>query len=55
MIKSSNDYGEFLTELNKWADDALAVVHSSRWPDAPPLGRYSLPDDLQLRGLGGGQ
>jgi hypothetical protein len=55
MIKSSNDYGEFLTELNKWADDALAVVQSSRWSDAPALGRYSLPDELQFWGLGGGQ
>lgn len=52
MIDVANDYGEFLSALNRWADDSLAQVHSARWPDAPPLGRYSLPDDLQLRGEG---
>jgi hypothetical protein len=49
MIRSSNSYGEFLEKLNHWADRELAPSHSTRWPDAAPLGRYSLPDNLQLR------
>lgn len=49
MIRSSNSYGEFLEKLNQWADRELAPSHSTRWPDAAPLGRYSLPDNLQLR------
>jgi len=53
MIKDSNDYGAFLTKLNHWADESLGPISSTRWPDAPKLGRYSLPDDLQLRGEGG--
>jgi hypothetical protein len=53
MITTSGDYGEFLTKLNQWADRALMPMSAKRWPDAPKLGRYSLPDDLQLRGEGG--
>jgi hypothetical protein len=49
MIRSSNSYGEFLEKLNQWADRAMVPSHSARWPDAAPLGRYSLPDNLQLR------
>jgi len=50
MVQSSSSYPEFLTKLNQWADRAFAPSHSARWPDAAPLGRYSLPDNLQLRG-----
>jgi hypothetical protein len=53
MITSSSDYGEFLTKLNHWADANIAASHSVRWPDAAPLGRYALPEELQLRGEGG--
>jgi filamentous hemagglutinin len=52
MIKASNTYDEFLETLNQWADSNLFESHSVRWPSAPRLGRYSLPDDLQLAGLG---
>jgi hypothetical protein len=52
MIRSSDSYGEFLEKLNQWADRELVPSHSVRWPNAAPLGRYSLPDNLQLRGDG---
>ena len=50
MIRSSNSYAEFLEKLNRWADRDLVESHSTRWPNAAPLGRYSLPENLQLRG-----
>lgn len=50
MIRSSGSYDEFLGKLNRWADRELFPSHSPRWPDAPPLGRYSLPESLQMRG-----
>jgi hypothetical protein len=50
MVRSSNSYPEFLEKLNLWADRELVPSHSARWPDAAPLGRYSLPNNLQLRG-----
>lgn len=52
MIRSSDSYAEFLEKLNHWADRELAPSRSVRWPNAAPLGRYSLPDALQLRGNG---
>lgn len=52
MIRSSDSYAEFLEKLNHWADRELAPSRSVRWPNATPLGRYSLPDALQLRGDG---
>jgi hypothetical protein len=50
MVQSSSSYPEFLMKLNLWADREFVASHSARWPDAAPLGRYSLPDNLQLRG-----
>jgi hypothetical protein len=50
MVQSSNSYPEFLEKLNQWADRELVPSHSERWPDAARLGRYSLPNNLQLRG-----
>jgi hypothetical protein len=50
MIRASNSYAEFLEKLNQWADRELIPSHSARWPDAAPLGRFSLPDNLQVRG-----
>lgn len=49
MIRSSGSYDEFLEKLNQWADSELAPSHSVRWPNEPPRGRYSLPDNLQVR------
>ena len=49
MIRSSGSYEEFLAKLNQWADGELVASHSTRWPHDPPLGRYSLPDNLQVR------
>jgi hypothetical protein len=49
MIHSSNNYDEFLDKLNQWADRELVASHSARWPHEAPLGRYSLPDSLQVR------
>jgi hypothetical protein len=50
MVQSSKSFSDFLTKLNQWADRELVASHSARWPDTAPLGRYSLPDNLQLRG-----
>jgi hypothetical protein len=50
MIRSSNSYSEFLEKLNQWADRELMPSHSTRWPNATPLGRYNLPENLQVRG-----
>jgi hypothetical protein len=50
MIRSSNSYVEFLQKLNEWADRELVSSHSMRWPEDPIRGRYSLPENLQLRG-----
>ncbi|MBK7823507.1 MAG: hypothetical protein IPJ61_21205 [Tessaracoccus sp.] len=52
MITKSKNLGEFIPNLNHWADRSLGA-EASRWPEAPPLGRCSLRDDLQLRGGGG--
>jgi hypothetical protein len=49
MVRSSNSYDEFLQKLNQWADRELAPSHSARWPREKPRGRYSLPDNLQVR------
>lgn len=49
MVQSSNSYQEFLQKLNLWADRELNPSHSARWPQDAPLGRYSLPDNLQVR------
>jgi hypothetical protein len=49
MIRSSGSYEEFLERLNQWADRELVPSHSARWPHEPPGGRYSLPDNLQVR------
>jgi hypothetical protein len=49
MIRSSNSYEEFLSKLNQWADAEMCPSHSARWPQDPPVGRYSLPDNLQVR------
>jgi len=49
MIRSSGSYEEFLGKLNQWADREFVASHSARWPHDPPLGRYSLPDNLQVR------
>jgi hypothetical protein len=49
MIQSSNSYAEFLDKLNQWADRELSPSHSPRWPGEPPRGRFSLPDNLQVR------
>ena len=49
MIRSSGSYDEFIAKLNQWADRELVPSHSARWPQDPPLGRYSLPDTLQMR------
>ena len=49
MVRSSHNYGEFLEKLNQWADRELAPSHSARWPRETPRGRYSLPDNLQVR------
>jgi hypothetical protein len=49
MIRSSNSYEEFLQKLNQWADHELNPSHSPRWPGDAPRGRYSLPDNLQVR------
>ena len=49
MIKSSNSYAEYLRNLNQWADRELVPSHSPRWPNEAPLGRYNLPENLQLR------
>jgi hypothetical protein len=49
MIRSSGSYDEFIAKLNQWADRELVPSHSVRWPQDPPLGRYSLPDTLQVR------
>lgn len=49
MIRSSGSYEEFLEKLNQWADRELVSSHSARWPRDAPLGRYSLPDNLQVR------
>jgi hypothetical protein len=53
MIRKSNSYREFKHHLNNWADHNMFPSRTALWPDAPPLGRYSLPEDLQLRGEGG--
>jgi len=50
MIRKSKSYGEFLVRLNAWADDALVPSHSVRWPGEGRLGRYSLPENLQVKG-----
>jgi hypothetical protein len=49
MIRTSNSYDEFLQKLNQWADHELVPSHSARWPGDAPRGRYSLPDNLQVR------
>jgi len=49
MVRSSNSYDEFLRKLNQWADHELTSSHSARWPGDAPRGRYSLPDNLQVR------
>jgi hypothetical protein len=49
MVRSSHSYDEFLEKLNQWADRELAPSHSARWPRDTPRGRYSLPDNLQMR------
>jgi hypothetical protein len=49
MVQSSASYDEFLQKLNQWADRELVPSHSVRWPNWPALGRYSLPDNLQLK------
>jgi hypothetical protein len=49
MIRSSGSYDEFIEKLNQWADRELVPSHSARWPQDPPLGRYSLPDTVQVR------
>jgi hypothetical protein len=49
MVRASNSYEEFLQKLNEWADRELAPSHSARWPRETPRGRYSLPDNLQVR------
>lgn len=49
MIRSSGSYDEFIAKLNQWADRELVPSHSARWPQDPALGRYSLPDTLQVR------
>ena len=50
MIRSSNSFHDFLQKLNDWADRELVPSHSTRWPDDPGRGRYSLPENLQVRG-----
>jgi hypothetical protein len=50
MVRTSHSYDEFLEKLNQWADRELVPSHSARWPNRPPLGRYSLPDNLQVKG-----
>lgn len=50
MIRSSNSFHDFLQKLNDWGDRELVPSHSTRWPDDPSRGRYSLPDNLQVRG-----
>jgi len=50
MIRSSNSFPEFLQKLNTWADRELVASHSTRWPEDAALGRYSLPENLQMRG-----
>jgi hypothetical protein len=50
MIRSSNSYEEFLQKLNAWADRELVPSHSTRWPHDAALGRYNLPENLQVRG-----
>jgi hypothetical protein len=49
MIRSSERFEEFLGKLNRWADGELVPSHSARWPHEPARGRYSLPDNLQVR------
>lgn len=44
-------FGQFLQRLNNWADKELVPSHSTRWPYEAPQGGYSLPVNLQLRGL----
>jgi hypothetical protein len=51
MVGSSQSFDEFLQKLNVWADHELFPVRSLRWPERAPLGRYGLPDNLQLKGL----
>jgi hypothetical protein len=50
MIRSSSSFDEFLQKLNTWADRELVSSHSTRWPEDPGRGRYSLPENLQVRG-----
>ena len=50
MIKGSGSWDEFLGKLNRWADDALVESHSRRWAHDRPQGRYSLPENLQVKG-----
>jgi len=48
MTRSATSYADFLRKLNLWADRELAPNYSRRFPFGAPLGRYSLPDNLQL-------
>jgi hypothetical protein len=50
MIRLSNSFPDFLQKLNDWADRELVANHSTRWPDDLGMGRYSLPENLQVRG-----
>jgi hypothetical protein len=47
MIEGSPTYDTFLQRLNEWADRELFPVRGPR--GEPPLGRYYLPRELQLR------
>lgn len=49
MVRFSSSFDEFLAKLNRWADHELTPSRSARWPGDAPRGRYSLPDNLQLR------
>jgi hypothetical protein len=49
MVRESSSYQEFLQKLNRWADQELNPSHSERWPGDSPRGRFSLPDNLQVR------
>ncbi len=52
MIEASSTFWEFRQRLSAWADRELFPVHGPH--GETPLGRYYLPEDLQVPAEGGG-
>jgi hypothetical protein len=53
MIADAETFLDFKKRLNVWADEELFAVRGPY--GEPPLGRYYLPKDLQVRAEGGGR